>query len=45
MNIYDYQKPVGKIEDDIDLRNEFITIYDLKSHQEVASFLWLMLNI
>jgi hypothetical protein len=38
MNIYEYQKPVGKIEDILELRNEFIAIFDTKSKNEMARF-------
>lgn len=38
LNIYDYQRPVGKIEDVIELRNEFIDIFDTKSKNEMAKF-------
>lgn len=38
MNIYEYQKPVGKIDDIPELRSEFITIYDTKSHKEMVRF-------
>jgi hypothetical protein len=36
MNIYDYQRLVGKIEDSADLRNEFIKIFDTKTKQDMA---------
>jgi hypothetical protein len=38
MNIYEYQRPVGKIDDIPELRNKFITIYDTKSHKDMALF-------
>jgi hypothetical protein len=38
MNIYEYQRPVGKIDDIPELRNEFIHIYDTKSHKDMAQF-------
>jgi hypothetical protein len=38
MNIYDYQKPVGKIDDLLELKKEFIIIYDTKSHKEIVRF-------
>jgi len=38
MNIYEYQRPVGKIDDIPELRNEFIAIYDIKSHTEIVLF-------
>ena len=38
MNIYEYQRPVGKINDIPELRNEFITIYDKKTHLEIVRF-------
>jgi hypothetical protein len=42
MNIYEYQRLVGKIDDIPELRNEFISIYDAKSHQEVVGFCLLL---
>jgi hypothetical protein len=38
MNIYEYQRPVGKIDDIPELKGEFIRIYDSKSHKEVVQF-------
>ena len=38
MNIYEYQRPVGKIDDIPELRNEFIAIYDTKDHKQVVRF-------
>ncbi|GHV01531.1 hypothetical protein FACS1894211_11500 [Clostridia bacterium] len=38
MNIYEYQRAVGKIEDISDLRNEFIAAYDTKSHKDAVRF-------
>lgn len=38
MDFYKYQKPVGKIDDIAELRDEFIAIFDLKTHQEVVMF-------
>jgi len=38
MNIYEYQRPVGKIEDFPELKREFIVIYDTKSHKEMVQF-------
>ena len=38
MNIYEYQRPVGKIDDIPELKNEFIDIYDTKSHKEMVRF-------
>ncbi len=38
MNIYEYQRPVGKILDNPELRSEFIRLYDTKSHKEIAMF-------
>jgi hypothetical protein len=38
MNIYDYQRPVGKIDDLPELKNEFIIIYDTKSHSNIVRF-------
>ena len=42
MNIYDYQRPVGKIDDISELKNEFISIYDTKSHKEIVRFCLLL---
>lgn len=38
MVIYEYQRPLGKIEDNIALRNQFISLYETKSHREMAIF-------
>jgi hypothetical protein len=38
MNIYEYQRPVGKIDDFPELKREFIVIYDTKSHKEIVQF-------
>lgn len=38
MNIYDYQRPVGKIDDIIELKREFIALYDTKNHKEIVRF-------
>jgi hypothetical protein len=38
MNIYEYQRPVGKIDDIPELKSEFIDIYDTKSHKEMVQF-------
>jgi hypothetical protein len=38
MNIYDYQRPVGKINDDVGLRNAFIQLYDISDHKKIACF-------
>lgn len=38
MNIYNYQRPVGKIDDIPGLRDDFIAVYDTKSHQQVVEF-------
>jgi len=38
MNIYEYQRPVGKIDDIPELKSEFIVIYDTKSHTEMVQF-------
>lgn len=38
MNIYEYQRLVGKIDDIPELRDEFIVIYDTKNHKEVVRF-------
>jgi hypothetical protein len=38
MNIYEYQRPVGKIDDIPELKSKFIDIYDTKSHKEMVLF-------
>jgi hypothetical protein len=38
MDIYAYQKPLGKIEDVPDLKKDFIKVYEEKTHQEVVRF-------
>jgi hypothetical protein len=38
MDIYAYQKPLGKIDDIPELKNEFIVIYDTKSHKQMVQF-------
>ncbi|MDQ1086417.1 putative immunity protein [Siphonobacter sp. SORGH_AS_1065] len=38
MNIYEYQRLVGKIEDIPELKQEFIVLYDTKSHREMVQF-------
>ena len=38
MDFYAYQRPVGKIDDIAKLRNEFITILDERSKEDVARF-------
>ncbi|GIM56589.1 hypothetical protein CAPN006_09830 [Capnocytophaga canimorsus] len=38
MDFYKYQKPLGKIDDIAELRNEFIVIFDLKTHQDMVVF-------
>lgn len=38
MDIYAYQRPLGKIDDAPELRNEFIALYDSKSHRDAARF-------
>ncbi|MDR0492288.1 MAG: hypothetical protein LBH74_01415 [Nitrososphaerota archaeon] len=38
MNTYAYQRPVGKIEDISELRNEFIVTYDTKNKAEAVHF-------
>jgi hypothetical protein len=38
MNIYEYQKPVGKIDDVPELKSKFIAIYDTKDHKEIVRF-------
>jgi hypothetical protein len=42
MNIYEYQRPVGKIEDIPELKKEFIAIYDTKSHKDIVRFCLLL---
>jgi hypothetical protein len=38
MNIYDYQRPVGKIEDVPALRDAFIAVYDMKAKEDAVRF-------
>lgn len=38
MSIYDYQRPVGKIEDHRELRDEFIAVYDTKDKTAMVRF-------
>lgn len=38
MDIYAYQRPLGKIDDVIDMRDEFIDVYDAKDHKQVVRF-------
>ena len=38
MNIYAYQRPLGPIADDEALRQQFIAVYDAKTHQQVVRF-------
>ncbi len=38
MNIYEYQKPLGKIDDAPELRDEFIAVYDTKDKKDMARF-------
>ena len=38
MNIYEYQRLVGKIDDIPELKSEFMVIYDTKSHKEMVRF-------
>ena len=38
MNIYAYQRPLGPIADDEALRQQFIAVYDVKTHQQVVRF-------
>jgi hypothetical protein len=38
MNIYEYQKPVGKIDDISELRDEFIAAFDAKTKNDTARF-------
>ena len=42
MNIYAYQRLVGKIDDISELKNEFISIYDTKSHKDLVRFCLLL---
>jgi hypothetical protein len=38
MDFYAYQRPVGKIEDVAELRDEFIAVFDEKSKKDTVSF-------
>jgi hypothetical protein len=38
MDIYAYQRPLGKIDDIPELKKEFIVIYDTKSHKQIVQF-------
>ena len=38
MDIYAYQRPLGRIADDEKLRNRFIELYDAKTHQQIVQF-------
>lgn len=38
MNIYEYQRPVGKIDDIPELKSKFILVYDTKNHKDMAHF-------
>ena len=38
MDIYAYQRPLGRITDDEQLRNRFIELYDAKTHQQIVKF-------
>lgn len=38
MNFYAIQRPVGKIQDILDLRDEFIKLFDTKNKNEMAQF-------
>ena len=38
MNIYAHQRPLGPIADDEALRQQFIAVYDVKTHQQVVHF-------
>ncbi len=38
MDIYAYQRLVGKINDDVTLREEFIKLYDGQSHSQMVKF-------
>lgn len=38
MNIYEYKRPLGKIDDIPELRDEFIALYDTKDKKDMARF-------
>lgn len=38
MNIYEYQRLLGKIDDIPELRDKFISEYDKRTHQEIVQF-------
>ncbi|MBN3491131.1 hypothetical protein JV173_06410 [Acholeplasma equirhinis] len=38
MDIYAYQRLIGKIEDDKNLRDEFIHLFDLRTKEQIARF-------
>ncbi|MDR0569861.1 MAG: hypothetical protein LBG71_01375 [Clostridiales Family XIII bacterium] len=38
MNIYSYQRPLGKIDDTPDLRHDFIAEYDARSKEDMVRF-------
>lgn len=38
MDIYAYQRPLGPIADDEALRQQYIAVYDAKTHQQVVRF-------
>lgn len=38
MNIYEYVRPLGAIQDNNELRDQFISIYDQASHHQMALF-------
>ena len=38
MNIYEYQRPLGRIDDIPELRDKLITVYDSKNHQDMVRF-------
>jgi len=42
MDIYAYQRLVGRIDDNPELKESFITIYDVKSHKEIVRFCLLL---
>jgi hypothetical protein len=38
LNFYDYQKPVGKIDDNAELRDELIAVFDTKDKEDAVRF-------
>ncbi len=43
-NIFEYQRPLGKIEDISELRLKFIEVYQIKSKKEMARFGLILVN-